>query len=185
MKKIVVCFAVMLFSVAAWSQENVFTVSGGYAFANPEEWDEDATGYRINGLYEFNPNQGKLVHGVSFGYMHTKASSEGLGNQTTTVKLNSFPIYYAPKYIIGSGKLNGFVKGAVGMHFSNYVLDGAVVDDGRTTDVGFYGGAGLGAIYNVNEKMFLNLEYEWAYLSNSWYEDGFMNTAQIGIGFRF
>ena len=30
--------------------------------------------------------------------------------------------------------------------------------------------------------MFLNLEYEWAYISNSFYGNGFMNTANYGLG---
>jgi len=188
MKRILLTLGVVLLSVGAWAQENIFTLSSGYAFANPEEYSEDATGYRINGLIEMNPMQGKIAHGFSLGYIHTKASQDiTIGNNTSssTVKLNTFPVYYAPKVMFGGAKFKGFVKGALGLHFSTYKLEGALVDEGSTNDVGFYGGAGLGAMYNINEKVFLNCEYEWAYLSNSWYEDGFMNSAQIGIGFRF
>jgi len=174
-----------MMTVAAWSQENSFTLSSGYAFANAENYEEDATGYRINGLYEFNPAQGNFVNGVSFGYIHTKATGGTIGANSSTVKINTFPLYYAPKFMFGGEKFKGFVKGALGMHYSSYNLEGTIVNDAKTSDIGFYGGAGLGAMYNVNEKVFLNLEYEWAYLSNSWYEDGFMNTAQIGVGFRF
>ena len=31
----------------------------------------------------------------------------------------------------------------------------------------------------------VNLEYEWAYLSNSWYRDGFINSVMLGLGFKF
>jgi opacity protein-like surface antigen len=55
----------------------------------------------------------------------------------------------------------------------------------ETADTGFYGGIGAGGMLFLKENIFLNLEYEWAYLSNSWYSDGFLNTAQLGIGFKF
>jgi opacity protein-like surface antigen len=169
MKRIVLTAVVALMGITAWSQENAFTVSGGYAFANAEEYDGDVTGYRINGLYEFTPLQGRFVNGFSVGYIRTEASVDAaiIGSGDKTIKLNTFPVYYAPKYLIGSGKFQGFVKGALGMHFSNYKIEGGAADDAKTSDAGFYGGAGLGALYNINEKMFLNLEYEWAYLSNS------------------
>lgn len=188
MKRIILSLGIAFLSIGAFAQENIFTISSGYAFANPENYSNDATGYRINGLIEMNPMQGKFAHGFSLGYIHTKASQDvTVGNNTSssTVKLNTFPVYYAPKVMLGNGKVKGFVKGAIGLHFSTYKLEGALVDEGTTNDVGFYGGAGLGGMYNISETMFVNCEYEWAYLSNSWYGDGFMNTAQIGLGFRF
>ena len=36
-----------------------------------------------------------------------------------------------------------------------------------------------------NEKIFIILEYEWAYMSNSNYNNGFMNTAMLGVGIKF
>jgi opacity protein-like surface antigen len=54
-----------------------------------------------------------------------------------------------------------------------------------TNDAGFYGGLGAGFMKSFNENMFMNLEYEWAYLSNGYYVDGFMNTVSLGIGVKF
>ena len=34
-------------------------------------------------------------------------------------------------------------------------------------------------------KVFINLEYGWAYFSNNYYKDGFMDTLNLGIGFKF
>ena len=56
--------------------------------------------------------------------------------------------------------------------------------DVETQDTGFYGGASLGAMYSFNEKVFINAEYEWTYLSNSYYRDGEVQSAMIGLGFR-
>jgi hypothetical protein len=38
---------------------------------------------------------------------------------------------------------------------------------------------------NLGEKAFITAEYEWAYMSNSFYRDGFINSAMAGIGFKF
>ncbi len=74
MKKAILILSVLLFSVTMMAQENSLTLSGGYVFANIEESDIDASGFRINVLYDFNPNQGIFSHGFSAGYIHTTAS---------------------------------------------------------------------------------------------------------------
>lgn len=80
----------------AISQENMVTVSGGYSFASIEDTHIKGTGFRINGLYEFNPNGGMFAHGVSFGYIGLTAS-DGVGSQTINYTINSFPLYYSAK----------------------------------------------------------------------------------------
>jgi Outer membrane protein beta-barrel domain len=184
MKKHLIIAVLILICAGAWAQESMVTLSYGYAFANPEQSSENADGFRINGLFEYNPNQGKIAHGLNIGYVLTKY------NQETTLgvdefSIRSWPIYYAPKVILGnSDKFKFFLKGALGLHFSKYTSEGSLVDV-ETADTGFYGGAGLGGMLFLKENIFLNLEYEWAYLSNSYYDNGFLNTAQLGIGFKF
>ena len=181
MRKRLLLATLMIIALIINAQENSFTVSGGYVFSNLEETETNAEGYRINGVYEFNPGQSILSHGIAVAYIHTTA--EGL--QNLKYKLNNVPVYYAPKLIFGKGKARVFVKGALGMHFSGYKIEGSAGGEVKTSDIGFYGGAGAGVVLNVNEKVFINAEYEWAYLTNSWYRDGFVNTAMAGIGFRF
>lgn len=171
----------ILMSVSAMSQENMFTLGGGYSFATIEDTDIKGTGFRINGLYEFNPMGGKFAHGVSFGFISLQAT-EGETN-AVEYKINSFPLYYAPKLMFGSEKINAFVKGAIGMQFASINKDGlASLED---NDFGFYGGGGAGVMLFLNEKIFINAEYEIAWASNSWYKDGWMNTAGGGLGIRF
>jgi hypothetical protein len=184
MKRSLIIVAFAIISISAWSQENRFTLSGGYAFANPEEFDFDLTGFRINGLYEYAPGNGKIAHGLSIGYIGTKGDNAGVGSQSIEYKVNSWPIYYAPKFMLGSGSAQGFIKGALGMQFSGLERTGSI-GEVSTNDFGFYGGASVGFMKSFGEKMFINLEYEWAYLSNSYYKDGFMNTAMLGVGFKF
>lgn len=173
-------FLIVAFSsFSVFSQENLATLSGGYAFANVEDLSENATGWRINGTYEYRPNGSAVAHGLSIGYISTVAE-EG----SFKYEINSLPIYYAPKFLFGNKSLEGFVKGALGMHFSDLERTGSIVSI-SSNDSGFYGGLGLGGMKTFNEKFFINAEYEWAYMSNSFYKDGFMNSFMLGVGVRF
>jgi hypothetical protein len=182
MKKHFLITFLVLLSMKAFSQENVVTLSGGYSFANIEDTDIKGTGFRINGLYEFNPNSGKFAHGFSIGYIGLKAE-ETIGQAVQTYTINSFPIYYAPKVMVGSDKVKAFIKGALGGQFSGLKREGVVsLSD---NDFGFYGGGGAGVMLFIKSNIFINAEYEIAWASNSCYKDGWMNTAMAGIGFNF
>jgi hypothetical protein len=52
-------------------------------------------------------------------------------------------------------------------------------------DFGFYGGGGAGIMIFLKENIFINAEYEIAWASNSFYKDGWMNSAMGGLGFKF
>jgi len=184
MKKYLIISALIFISASAWAQESMFTLSYGWASTNPEESDNNADGFRINGLYEYNPNQGKISHGLNIGYVLTKYE-ETVQSATNEISFRSWPVYYAPKLIVGnSDKFKFFLKGALGIHFSKYTKDGPAVNI-ETNDTGFFGGVGAGGMLFLKENLFLNLEYEWAYQSNFSFGNGFLNTAQLGIGYKF
>lgn len=182
MKRNILLAILILISVKAFSQENMMTIGGGYSFANIEDSDTKATGWRVNGLYEFNPAGSILAHGFSFGYISVSAS-EGVGQQIIESTINSFPIYYAPKVMFGKEKLKIFVKGALGMQFATLKREGVVSISDK--DFGFYGGGGGGIMLFLKENIFLNAEYEIAWASNNCYKDGWISTAGGGIGFKF
>ena len=180
---IIVTIVLLLFSLTAFGQENLITLNGGYAFSNIEEADENTAGWRIGLSYEFNPYQGAWAHGGVVSYISTESDatdpSDGLKKN---YKINTWPIYYAPKFLFGGDRFKGFVKGALGVQFSNFERTGPIliIED---NDFGFYGGLGAGAMVSFG-TIFITLEYEWAYMSNSFYRDGFMNSAMLGIGFN-
>lgn len=181
MKKILFIAIILCFTVSVWSQQNMATLSYGYAFGNIQEIDIDLEGYRVNALFEFNPQEGAVAHGLSIGYVYTKGTdASGLFD----LKVRTWPVFYAPKYMFGNEKFKGFVKGAIGMHFAKYMTEGILFAT-ETNQAGIYAGAGAGAMYNFNKSVFLNLEYEWAFMGNTGDEDIFMNTASLGLGFRF
>lgn len=177
MKRNLLILAIALCSVSLWAQESIVTLSGGYVFGNLESIDASASGWRVNGLFEFNPNEGNLAHGLSVGYMQSKGSLDNVD-----YKLSSWPIYYAPKFMFGNESIKAFVKGALGMHFSNTVR--TIAAEVKWDDFGFYGGAGAGIMKEFG-KVFINAEYEFAWLSNSSYKNGIANTVMGGLGFRF
>jgi hypothetical protein len=153
------------------------TLSGGYVFGNLDEVTASTSGWRINGLFEFNPNAGKIAHGFSVGYIRTTGCTE-----TTDYELSSIPIYYAPKYMFGNDSFKAFVKGAIGMHFSNTVR--TAILEVSWDDFGFYGGAGAGVMKTFG-NLFINAEYEFVWMSNSSYKNGLANTVMGGIGIKF
>lgn len=188
MKSKILIIGMLFSSITLFSQVNIVTLSGGYAFANIEYVKTNSTGWRLMGLFERNRNDGKFAHGLSFGYIGTSSTGDSTlidgSSHPVEAKVNTYPIYYAPKYMFGGEKLKGFVKGAIGLQFSNLKYTGPLGVVTRFNDWGFYGGIGAGLLLNLSEKIFINAEYEWAYMGNSYYRDGFINSVLIGVGIR-
>jgi Outer membrane protein beta-barrel domain len=188
MKKRALIFLMVLISATAWSQETI-TLSGGVAYARAIDYSSyysidynnlESTGFRITGTYEIGPLvTKKLLHGFSSSYILTNASfSES--NFNADIKVRTIPMYYAPKFMIGGEKAMAFARGAVGIQFARFEIEGDYED--KDNDWGFYGGIGLGGMVYLSDKVFLNLEYEWAYMSNTYYANGILNSLQLGIG---
>jgi opacity protein-like surface antigen len=182
MKKTIFFLLSILCVAAAMAQEKNLNLAGGYVFTNIESSDINANGFRINGLFDFNPQGGMFSHGFSLGYIHTSATDDAL-MQNIKYKINTFPAYYAPKLSFGKQSLKVYVKGALGLHFSHYNKAGehAEIND---WDAGFFGGAGAGVSKSINEKISVNLEYEWDYMTNTAYVDGFVNSVMLGVGIK-
>jgi hypothetical protein len=179
MKRNLLILAIILCSTVLRAQDNLITISSGYATAKISDSDLKGTGWNIRGLYEFNQqDDSKFLHGISFGFINTHASE---GEQR--YRLNSFPLYYAPKIMAGKGKLKGFLKGALGIQFSSVRLEGLF--DLTDADMGLYAGAGAGIMLMLNEELFINAEYEIAWASNKYYKDGLISTIGGGIGIKF
>lgn len=167
----------------AVAKEKMLTISYGDVSADFEDADTDASGWRLNLSYETGAKGGKVLHGLVIGYIENTADYTSAA-QTTHYKLQTIPIYYAPKYLIGEKAFKGFLKGALGLQYSKFKRSGALGDI-DTNDVGFFGGVSLGAMFMFNEKVFANIEYEWDYVGNSYYQDSEMQSAMIGLGARF
>jgi hypothetical protein len=179
MKKLLIFSVFMILAINAFSQENSFTISGGYPFGKVEGTDTKCTGWKINGLYEFNPAERNTVLGFSTGYQNLTASESGR-NYT----VSSIPLYFAPKYMKGNDKLKAFIKGAIGAQYS-WMTTTTSLSSLSDHDYGFVGGGGAGFTVFLNEKYFLNAEYEILWMSNSFYRDGWINSLSGGLGVKF
>lgn len=187
MKQIFAILFLSVITIMAYSQENLVTVAGGYSFASFEgsaysDENVKVTGWRINGLYEFNPKEGNWTQGFSLGYMSLTGSPAS--SDSIEFKISTLPMFYAPKYMFGSDKIKGFVKGALGLHHTKFKRSGPQWST-EGQDWGFYGGLGAGAMIFVTDAIFIDVEYEFAWLSNSSYQNGLVNTFMGGIGFKF
>jgi hypothetical protein len=95
------------------AQQNLISIEGGLAIADLQEASTGMNGWRISGVYEFNPYEDKVTHGISFGYVNMKTEVT-IGQSTTKYELNNFPIYYAPGLLLGKDKFKLQLKGALG-----------------------------------------------------------------------
>ena len=183
MKKLWSIIVLSCITIYAYSQENLITVSGGYASANFDNTDMKTTGWRINGSYEFNPTNGPWAIGFAVGYIGLSGSEENLSG-TVDHNIGTVPIYFAPKLLFGSDKIKGFIKGAIGTQTSHFkrTYNSLEITD---SDWGFYGGGSAGLRITLSEMIFLNAEYELAWLSNASYQDGLIQSAMLGIGVKF
>jgi hypothetical protein len=175
---------VLLLTISAFNiaqaQDRAFTISYGDVTSDVEDTSVEATGWRVDLLFEHQA--GKLTHGFGIGYIETKADYTSAA-QTTNYKLKSLPFYYAPKFLLGKKAFKGFIKGAIGLQFSEFTRSGAL-GDLTADDAGLYAGVSLGVRFNFNPKVFMNLEYEWDYLSDSYYKDDYTESIILGIGFK-
>jgi hypothetical protein len=182
MKKKLLILLLIIWPASMWAQNNLFTLSGGYSFANIKESSQQGTGYTIVGTFEMNQVGSKYATGISFGFVSLSASEMSL-NQEVKYTVSSYPVYFSPKYIFGDGKLRPFIKGDIGMQYSD--LKREIIDVVHVTDFGFYGGGGAGIMVLLGEKFFINAEYNIDWASNSAYNDGWIQTAKGGLGIRF
>jgi hypothetical protein len=183
MKKTIVILISLFISIKAFPQNHLVTLGGGYSYAKISDSDIDVEGWRINGIYEFAKKDGVLSNGVTISYISLSGSGV-LNNENINSTVNSIPIYYSPKYLLGSDKVKAFVKAAVGFDYSWLKREGV---GGTLTDdnFGVYLGGGAGIMVFISDKVFLNGEYEMAWSSNDYYKAGWISTAMGGIGLRF
>lgn len=183
MKKILtlILFCTIVLSTSA--QDTKLALTGGYVFTNLKEFDTSTTGWRVNVILELVPMTSNFSHLINIGFVRTSGSAlRGVGTNTE-FRASHWPFYYGLKYSFGEGALKPYAKGTAGIHISGYKRTGPLGDALSTADFGFYGGLGAGLTWDLSDAVFLTLEYEWSYMSETWYGNGFMNSITAGIGF--
>lgn len=180
MKKVLLILLAISYAQFLLSQENIISFNGGYSFSAYKDIETNSKGYQIRGSYEFNRMSSNISNGIFIGYVSLHAED----NLGSNYDVTSLPICYMPRFFFGSGKIKGFIKGALGVQ-RTWLKRSGPVGDLEDHDLGFAGGGSLGACYYISEMIFLNAEYELLWCSNSYYRDGLLNTASVGLGVRF
>jgi len=189
MKRSIMLVIAVFAAVVAFSQSNLVSLSGGYSWAKVDDSeniqddpDIKGTGWRINGAYDYVNYKGNFSYGCAAGYISVSADYKGVAD-TAEYTVSTVPFYFVPKYLFGKEKIQGFIKLAIGGQSARLKRKGQA-GEVKANDFGFYGGGGAGLMIFVKENVFINAEYEIAYMTNSFYRNGLMNSALFGIGLK-
>lgn len=181
MKHLIVILLVIFTCSLAEAQQNSMVISYGDVTTDIEDANVEATGWRADIVFQMKKPGGMFIHGLGLGYIDTDAEVTAV--TTTKYKLRTIPMYYQPKLQFGKKAFKGFLKGVLGVHRSEYERSGGL-GDVSAIDYGFLVGASAGAGIEIKKKFLISLEYEWDYLSNSYYRDGSMQSIILGLGIR-
>ena len=161
-----------------WSK--LISFNGGYASLVGEYTGNTLDGYAFDFTYEQVNMDGNLAGGIIITYLAGHDTDSGNNRR---INYQTIPIMLQGKYFFGSDKIRGYLQGGIGLQFSRIEFSGPniLLQDG---DSGFTGGLGLGGYYFIDEKIFINVAYNFNYLGNSFYRDGMVHLLKVGIGFQ-
>lgn len=182
MKKQVLFLLCLTVSMATLGQTKSFILTGGWAVALPNNSDAAVNGFKIGGQWEKSVIQEHWGMGFEADYLNFKQN----GSKTAANSVNkywSLPVTFYGKYLIGNDKLQGYAKAGAGFQYSHISSEtpNLYLSD---HDFGLALTTGAGVYYTLTEYLYLNLDYELLYLSNSSYNGGMINSVSLGIGFR-
>jgi hypothetical protein len=176
---------ILLFTVGLpelQAQTSNLILSGGWATVQPEDEDEATNGFKIGVQYEFEVADRWLIGG-SLSFLSFKSESSGTSASTQST-YQTWPFTPYAKYRIGKSEtIHGYVKGVAGMQISSLKREGQQTEI-KDHDVGLAIGPGAGIVVPLSEKLFLVADYEFLYVTNSFYNDGIINQVSLGLGIR-
>lgn len=183
MKKQLLFLLCLILSAEAFSQTKSFILTGGWAVASPNYSDVSVNGFKIGGQWEKAVIEEHWGMGFEADYIDFKQ----IGSKTASNSVNKFrsiPVMAYGKYLIGNDKLQGYAKGGGGFQFTKVSSEtpNLYLSD---KDFGFALTAGVGGYYALTEYLYLNVDYEFLYLTNSTYNSGMINSVSLGIGFKY
>ncbi len=150
----------------------------GYAGLQPKDIDVDLTGVGVNFTYEHLNLQKFLAYGFSISYLEGSGS-----NSTGNFKYHTWPITFAMKGFIGGDKARAYVRGQIGIQSSTAQAETTIVTS-KIWSTGFTGGGGIGINYLLNERIFLNLEYNANWIESDFYDSELIHLITLGIGIQ-
>jgi hypothetical protein len=159
----------------------MFIFDGAYAIVSADETDNSLDGYAFGIGFEQLNGKGNLAGGIGLMYLNTQDTNE---EKELEVNYASVPIALYGKYLIGKQGFAGYLQGGFGIQFSNADYTGkAIYASGG--DSGLILNLGAGGHISLNEKLFLNVAYNFMLMGNSYYQDGMVHLFKLGLGFQY
>jgi len=175
------CFLVLTF--VANGQDIKLGIGGGYVFANSQQGQGRLSGFRVNGIYEYQTYRSRISHGLGFSYVNTSGPIEKNQVQQDQ-EVWMVPFSYQPKYYFSEESARAYIKPVLGINYSQSTV--TVSSRFRKEDnIGFFGAAAAGIESDLGYNGFMTVEYKFSYVPNGFFDRGLMHSLQVGIAFRY
>ena len=162
------------------SSSRVFIFDGAYATLDSKETSHTLDGYCFGLSFEQLSSGIKWSGGVGLMYLNAQDTNDDTQREINYV---SVPIILSGKYYFNSGIGSNYLQCGFGVHFSqvDYLGKETCFSGGSS---GFTFNLGFGGYVFFNEKMFLNIGYNFMLMGNSYYQDGIVHLWKLGLGFQ-
>jgi len=160
----------------------LISASGAYTIFTTEDTDVTINGGGFQLGYEVSNLQGNFAFGGGLGYL---VGSEDIDDGQ--IRFSTLPFWLYGKFLFGPEKVKFFIPLALGYQISERQISGNVFtiqDTYRNWDSGISLGTGIGVNYYFSEKVCGIASYNFQFLNNKFYKEGFAHVFNIGIGFQ-
>lgn len=160
--------------------DQLFQFGVGYSFAKLDEVDETIDGGNLYFSYERASWPGPWSLGFNLGIVRMDAEVEGVGK--TEVELVPATVF-AKRYLGDPlGKFQGYIGLGLGVHSTKTSTNSPFFSETVTRA---QVAVPLGVMFQVSDRVFLNLGYNLAWLSESDFKSDLAHSLDLGLGYRF
>jgi opacity protein-like surface antigen len=182
MKKHLLFLLCFTMATATYSQTKSFILTGGWAVALPNYSDASVNGFKLGGQWEKAVIENHWGWGIEADYINfTQTGPKPVANSKN--RYHTIPLTLYGKYLIGNDKLQAYAKVGGGFQFSKISSEGPNLYASDNA-FGIALTTGAGVYYTLSEYLYLNLDYEFLYITNASYNNGMINSVSLGIGFK-
>jgi len=186
MKNIRIVILVMiaaLFTVNTYAQLEedgvLFSMSLGTAIVKNKINDHSSNGYNLMVALEKMTMEGNSAIGFNFGIIRAEDKFNS-GDSAVDYTITSHPALLSMRYMFGSEKFKGYAGVGLGIHISRLDLSDDIVDKITKPAANIP----IGFMWIFNEGIYLNVNYAFNYLADSYFTNDLAHTFSLGIGIQ-
>lgn len=158
----------------------LFSMSLGTAIVKNKINDHSINGYNLMVALEKMTMEGNSAIGFNFGIIRAE-DKYNIGDSVVDYTITSHPALLSMRYMFGSEKFKGYAGVGLGIHISR--LDQAEDIVERITKPA--ANIPIGFMWIFNEGIYVNVNYAFNYLADSFYTNDLAHTISLGIGIQF